>query len=46
MAATKPTVNTDRKTFRDSKKGKNWVLFGAISAFCVLLFIITIVRML
>jgi|TARA_B100001540_G_scaffold300090_1_gene305198 hypothetical protein len=46
MVASKPTVNTDRKTFRNSKKGKNWALFGVIVAFCVLLFIITIVRML
>ena len=46
MVASKPTVNTDRKTFRNSKKAKNWALFGVIGAFCVLLFIITIVRML
>ena len=46
MNTTKPTVATDRKAFRDSKKAKNWAVFGLISAFCMLLFIITIVRML
>ena len=46
MNTTKPTVASDRKAFRDSKKAKNWAVFGLIAAFCVLLFIITIVRML
>lgn len=36
----------DRQSFREAKKGRNWAVFSAIFGFCILLFIITIVRML
>ncbi len=46
MAETKEKSAIDRQSFRESKRGGNWAVFSLILGFCVLLFIITIIRML